>query len=319
MHLCFKHHVPFSFAPDHIYLMVLQGLAMHESQTGLVGSTFELKRGRKSDICFRVGLEPGRTTKKQWESIFPLFAKEVRTHLPREKSGLLLEKFSTTKTLESVTLSVALNDVFQEYFNYSLTTLCGIPSIEIKGERSDWVSIWNNLKKLEQLGDLKLSWWFSSLIPIIKEIVEVYDGKINVDFWKSIYKFRSRSGGDHASGWICLFFPYVISSCRSKRYGIEKNKYVKWEESRRLFQKDSKDVSEEYCHWQSSCKMPPEFFHSGISSIPFHWKFELLPFEDLKCRFMCGFLGCMRRGNCNRIAPSLGWCILSKKCPKEKQ
>ena len=49
-------------------------------------------------------------------------------------------------------------------------------------------------------------------MPVLEQFVSAADGTVDADFWNSLYKYRSESGGPYINGWINVFFPYLNSS-----------------------------------------------------------------------------------------------------------
>jgi hypothetical protein len=91
------------------------------------------------------------------------------------------------------------------YFNYTMRALCGIPSITLLGEKSDYESLVARLDKLATLGRephtvARLLW------PILTNFVNVFDAPPVMDFWSKICHSISRgSGGSDIGGWISAF------------------------------------------------------------------------------------------------------------------
>ena len=60
--------------------------------------------------------------------------------------------FTTTTDTNQVVTSVVFMGSMQKYFLYSFGLTCGIPSVILIGEISDWKNILARLGYLEQLG-----------------------------------------------------------------------------------------------------------------------------------------------------------------------
>ena len=82
---------------------------------------------------------------------------------------------------------------------------CGIPSVTLEGEKSDWERLLARLDKLDSFGEEPKA-WAAMLRPILTRFVEAFDGKPDVDFWGRVchYHFQG-SGPDYLSGWITAF------------------------------------------------------------------------------------------------------------------
>ena len=75
----------------------------------------------------------------------------------------------------------------QKYFDFTVWTLCGIPTITLLGERADWVKLVGKVNDLVGLVD-EWSVWKRNLNEILNKFVEVYDREVDVEFWNNIYK-----------------------------------------------------------------------------------------------------------------------------------
>jgi hypothetical protein len=90
------------------------------------------------------------------------------------------------------------------YFTYTMHALCGIPSITLLGEKSDYESLVARLDKLATLGRephtvARLLW------PILTNFVNVFDAPPVMDFWSKICHYQAGCGGGDVGGWISAF------------------------------------------------------------------------------------------------------------------
>lgn len=95
--------------------------------------------------------------------------------------------FSTSEFVEKAASHICLMHSLEKYFEYKMMMcICGITKINLLGEKDDWCKI---IKKLDKLKPIILKdYWIDELKAIINEFINVYDGKINKEFWeKSIY------------------------------------------------------------------------------------------------------------------------------------
>lgn len=65
----------------------------------------------------------------------------------------VLPSFSTTTENDRIVGSVLLMGALQKYFSYGMTMLCGIPSVTLLGEVTDYEDILKRLDKLEEMGE----------------------------------------------------------------------------------------------------------------------------------------------------------------------
>ena len=90
------------------------------------------------------------------------------------------------------------------YATYSIFIECGIPSVTLDGEKSDWEEIYRRLARLDELGD-EAAVWARMLRPIVRRFVGAFDGAPDVDFWERVADMDGYCGRDLWSGWITAF------------------------------------------------------------------------------------------------------------------
>jgi Domain of unknown function (DUF4419) len=95
-------------------------------------------------------------------------------------------------------------DTFQAYFQYVLMAGCGIPRISLAGTVADWKSIRN---RAALFGEYGLEAWCRALDPVLAEFVAAAEGRVNTDFWRSMFRYHSGSGPSVMTGWITVLFP----------------------------------------------------------------------------------------------------------------
>jgi hypothetical protein len=83
-------------------------------------------------------------------------------------------------------------------------TLCGIPSLTLLGEKSDYESLVARLDKLATFG--REPHTFTRLLrPILTHFANAFDAPPVMDFWSKICHYNSGSGGSYIGGWISAF------------------------------------------------------------------------------------------------------------------
>ncbi|KAF9558304.1 hypothetical protein CPC08DRAFT_667741 [Agrocybe pediades] len=117
----------------------------------------------------------------------------------------ILPDFSTTTKSDIVTCAVLMMATLKAYFNYRFCLRCGIPSVTLEGERSDWVKILERVDKLDTFGEEPKA-WATLLRPILRRFVGAFDGEPDLDFWgKVCHRYGMGSGPRYLSGWITAF------------------------------------------------------------------------------------------------------------------
>lgn len=121
----------------------------------------------------------------------------------------IMPSFTTTTINDEVVASIIMMGTLQNYFEYIFDcSCCGIPSVTLLGEVSDWVDIQTRIEKLNEYGK-EPSQFCDLLRPVLSYMVASFtEGPGNpgvVDFWSRIIDRTSGSGMDYLDGWMVAF------------------------------------------------------------------------------------------------------------------
>jgi hypothetical protein len=91
------------------------------------------------------------------------------------------------------------------YIGYTFQLRCGIPSVTLEGEKSDWERLLARLDKLDSFGEEPKT-WAAMLRPMLTRFVRAFDGEPDIDFWSRVCHYYPQfSGPTYLSGWITAF------------------------------------------------------------------------------------------------------------------
>ena len=120
----------------------------------------------------------------------------------------VMPSFSTTTNTDRVVASVLFMGAMQKYFSYTCGLLCGLPSVTLLGDISDWQAILNRLPMLEKPGD-EPSEFVEMLRPILNNFIRSFEEPEHeevVRFWNTIATRNPMSSGTpYYTGWITAF------------------------------------------------------------------------------------------------------------------
>jgi len=117
----------------------------------------------------------------------------------------ILPDFTTTTLSDTIICSVLMMSTLKAYFGYKMMLMCGIPSVTLEGEKSDWERLLTRLDKLDSFGEEPKA-WAAMLRPILTRFVRAFDGEPDVDFWSRVCHYHHQgSGQTYLSGWITAF------------------------------------------------------------------------------------------------------------------
>lgn len=285
IHFAYANHVPLALSPDDLWITLAQGFANHVNNNAeALRKKFIPFDGKQKLIVRRDEFTKGDMN-NDWQGVFSEFSDKIFSFIGKQRD-LVVADFSTTGPIERSVSEVILMEAMQEYFDYEVHTLCGIPEIILLGETKDWESI---KQRFEVFAEYDLQWWTEYVIPIIDQFIAASKGNIDLSFWESIYKLRGGSGGDRPNGWVNLLYPYL--------YNYSTKKY------------NSRNHSLAHVEKNNYGYLGLSEFPTGFSTVPFIWDYFM---EKIEMQFKAGFIGTSYNEEHNYVQPSIGWGIKNK-------
>ncbi|KAM0152551.1 hypothetical protein ACHAPG_007625 [Botrytis cinerea] len=128
----------------------------------------------------------------------------------KDLKSWILPAFSTTTRIDTIVCSSVMMSTMKKYFDYTFFVSCGIPTVTLLGEVSDWEEILRRLDKLESFGPAhqELIHWKEMLTPVIQNMILTFKtpgATTQVDFWSRIVNIYNLSGGSSLTGWLTVF------------------------------------------------------------------------------------------------------------------
>ncbi|KAH7629779.1 hypothetical protein B0T09DRAFT_136393 [Sordaria sp. MPI-SDFR-AT-0083] len=123
----------------------------------------------------------------------------------------LLPTFTTTTPHDRDVAAIAFLGVTREYFNSRVRFGCGLPSVTLLGERSDWTDILRRVAWFETLGHKEMDAWTIRLTKVLTYMVASFDSPDGADvknFWaRTVHEGPAKSSGGivSLSGWLTTF------------------------------------------------------------------------------------------------------------------
>jgi hypothetical protein len=207
-------HHSLSLRPDDIWSTIMMQFALY------IQSNAEQFRSRlvtfAEDFKQLTVLGEGSLTTANYPLLFSKILDQMLQHVkdPNIKDWIL-PTFTTTTPVDRAIGALALMATMKHYFKYEFRLLCGIPSITLCGTRDDWVQLRakaNQLLSFDLVTSTQpkglMAQWCDLLIPILDQFVNVFDGKIDLNWWQQICDFQGGSGPPSLSGWITVFCLY---------------------------------------------------------------------------------------------------------------
>lgn len=280
----FSEHYPLVISPDVFWVTLTQSLANHiNANAEQLRSKFVSHEGKKKITINRDSFVKG-SPDNDWAGCFNEFSAEIKKHIGEKNHKLIVADFSTTTPLALAVSELVLMDAMQSYFEFGVCTACGIPEFHIEGTKEDW----------QRIGERVAAWaefnvsaqWIASIQEIISQIELAFDGKEQLNFWRSIYGQFGGSGRNDMTGWINNLFLYVKDGAN-----LVINPYIKLH---------SECADSPRRQGLEATDLP-----SSLSSVPFEWEYFG---NKLDYRFIGGCIGSVQNDDLI-IRPQLGWVV----------
>ncbi|KJA15903.1 hypothetical protein HYPSUDRAFT_148524 [Hypholoma sublateritium FD-334 SS-4] len=195
------HHI--TIRPDDIWMAILSQFNLYvNAHAEELRSHFVQHVGRRHLIVRAAGT---RYT-VDFGSLAEQMTGLIDEHLSdKELKSWILPDFTTTTHNDTVICAVYMMSTLKAYFTYEMELRCGIPSVTLEGEKSDWESLLSRIDKLKGFG-LEPEAWTTLLRPILTRFVQAFDGQPDIDFWGRVcHHHEQMSGPSYLSGWITAF------------------------------------------------------------------------------------------------------------------
>jgi hypothetical protein len=304
VHTAFANHYPLVLSPDQLWLVIAQGFAFHvNANAEKLRKKFVNHEGKKTIEIWRDDFVKG-SPKNPWGEALDDFSEGIRRNVGDKTYDLLTPVFSTTGPIERAAANIVLMNTFKDYFACSLVGICGIPEVTLKGTPEDW----NLLReKALFLGQFDLEWWMDELKPILDQFVDAASGKVDLEFWRRIYKLHEAYAVQRINGWVVNLFPYIEDGtkknpCLGQWMTIPLNKKRKVSKSKY----SSIDIDED--------GLESDLFPPGIASTPFVLKFLLG--KEYNMVLFAGFMAATQDPETLAIHPEIGWGVADEKAEK---
>jgi hypothetical protein len=285
VYLAFSEHRPLVLTPDALWITIAQGFAHHiTNHAEALRSSVVQHKGKITLEAAAVEL----LTPDHWSGVVQQWSDGIGQHVRKDLYQLMICDFSTTSPVIRTASQVVMMDAFQQYFNYELVCICGIPSIAVKGSVDDWVRI---RERVDVMANFHLDWWTDRLKPICDGFIATVQGAPSQRFWKHIYSPQEMYGGPLITGWLADLFPYVKH--RITDAPIVRNPILDIPRTN-LTEKDG----------LSSSAIP-----TGLSRAPFTLKSGSIDNEK-ELEIVAGFFGVRQQADNGRLEPEIGWAVV---------
>ena len=303
----FANHHSIEIYPDDIWLMIMDGIRLHiKNNRDALKEKFVQDGSDTNIVIIDNSLNP-QSPPDAWKKDIAGIYDTLYQKLPEATRSAFDIDFSTSTAIDKFVTKTMVMSISSEYYTYTVTTMCGIPQIYIKGKKQDWQKLKDTFDKLASI--LDMSWWAEQIDPILNEFVNAFDKKYNMEFWRSIYKDVPRGNGSGTqpkiNGWITKFFPYIDKMGEYKAHKdliegvIKSNKRFK-----ARMEADSIASRQHRTDWST----PLEYkdFTIGKSDVSIKWKYLG---REIPLKLSTGFWGVTIDPNTKRLKTIRGYVL----------
>ena len=314
LHLAYTEHRPIALSPDMIWLLICQGVALHiDANAEELRSKFVQHPGR---LTLEVQDQPAGTFRRAqaerfWPGVFEGFSNQIEDHLGASHR-LFFPAFSTTGPVERTAAEIVLLGSLKKYLHHLVTrVVCGIPAVTLEGTPDDWRTI---AERLVGFADLGLGWWLGPLRPVLERIASSAAGEVDRAFWDSMYRSSDSNGvcGPDASssGWIGLFFPYLVDqegSATRRNPWLTGWRGAQESPSPRETHRPASRYPEPSMPLLPSRDLPTGLAKAFLTEV--ERDLEGHPRSTRQMELLAGFIGVTQDPSSLRLRPEIGWAV----------
>ncbi|KAN0077606.1 protein of unknown function (DUF4419) domain containing protein [Elaphomyces granulatus] len=192
--------------PEDVWFAILSQLNLFMKQNAEeVRSFFVAHQGQKELEVKDLGARGAYDFSKMAKKMTDLIKKNL---VDPSFSEWVMPNFTTTTDTDRTVAAILMMGGLQGYYGYKLTLRCGLPSVTLLGDRSDWVALLTRIELLPKLGP-ETTQWYRLLKPVLTRFVGAFDSPESSetkDFWQTIVHYSAGgSGPSYVSGWITAF------------------------------------------------------------------------------------------------------------------
>ncbi|KAK0732740.1 hypothetical protein B0T21DRAFT_349716 [Apiosordaria backusii] len=216
----YSNHHNLLLRPDDIWLAILSQLSVYiNANASLLQHLFipssqkHSPAAQKKELYIPVELSPtlnhGALAHQMASTLLPSSLTN-----PDIAHKFFLPSFTTTTETDEITASVLLMGSMQKYFVYSWGTRCGIPSVTLLGDLSDWEKIFHRCEEFlasGKFGQGARDWCRGGLGYVLSGLVRSYQdpgGRQTREFWRGVLDRHEPNGSGQTSftGWAVSGF-----------------------------------------------------------------------------------------------------------------
>ena len=222
---CYNNHWALKTVPDDWWCTIIKTVAIaidNNSKKEKVRKLFVEHEGRKKltvvvDNC-----------KIDFDKFFKDMTNLIQDNIKADGFvDAIRSDFSTSTSTNKIVSEIMVMTSMQEFFEYEMMMLCGIPYIEFMGAEDDWKNLKVKLLKLKKMLDpihveIGLEGWWDDVAGVLDKILDTVTGNVDKEWWSNIIRVtegaRFGSGGQRRM----LYDGWFITKLLNNENGIRK-------------------------------------------------------------------------------------------------
>ena len=213
----YSEHLHLEIRPEDIWFSILAQLSVYVNQhVEELADMFVAHEGQKNLDLDGLNPEIQGKGKSTWADVdfgkisykfTELLGENIKDPSLRE---WVLPTFTTTTKVDQAVASILMMATFQKYFTYSVSIRCGLPSVTLLGQKSDWEKLALKIERLPSFGEEPKT-WYGLLKPVLSRFVTSFDSPDAAetkDFWQKIAHY---SGGGSGPTYLSVSHDYILS------------------------------------------------------------------------------------------------------------
>jgi Domain of unknown function (DUF4419) len=275
-------HLGYELTPDQLWYMIVDTIACAVNLTPkayshLLDPTWV--EGKKKIVKVR---NDEQTRNGEWLTSIGLFENKLKEFIPHLTQSFFTPHFTTSNDFTHLSNLLCLMDAGSTFYDYVVSTRCGVEAISLKGTAEDYQTILDNLAWVQEHFGQELGYYVSKITPVLERIVATIKTKhMDQEFWGNIIKIENLygSGSPNFNGWLGYFTGYYV------------------QQGKKVLKTEQKFFD----NWSTEC------IPSHITVVPFIWDYYG---TEYKMQFMGGPLGVSYNDD-SFLAPEFGIAVAS--------
>jgi hypothetical protein len=219
--MAYNEHYNLRTSPEDWWYCVIRRVALaidNNSSKDSVRKMFVEHQGKKT---LTVTVPEWPLSNVNYDLFFERMSEEIANNVKvPEYVDAMTANFSCTTNVQRIVSQITLMSSMQEFFEYVMNLMCGIPAIEMLGTEADWQKLLAKIKALKSvlqpiMNDIELTeQWWSLAEKIFSKLLDTYRGTPDKKWWSHIITYNAMYGSGFRedpklprdySGWIVEF------------------------------------------------------------------------------------------------------------------